>query len=232
MLHKRPAQARGTADHGWLQTYHSFSFASYFDPAHTQFRALRVINEDTISPGRGFGEHPHSDMEILTCVLGGSLAHKDSMGNGSVIVPGDVQRMYAGTGVTHSEFNASEHEPVHLMQIWLIPTRRGQKPQYTQKSFPKDAQNGQLVCLASPDGRDASVEIYADAAVYRGQFVQGQSTHVPIAASRAVWLQVLSGSLRADGALLTAGDGAAITEQTELKLEGVDAGDVLLFDLG
>src|SRR5687768_7245175 len=180
MMRIRRAQDRGHANHGWLDSHHTFSFADYYDPSHMGFRALRVINEDRVEPSRGFGTHPHRDMEIISYVLEGGLEHKDSMGTGSVIRPGDVQRMSAGTGVTHSEFNASKRDPVHFLQIWLLPRERGIKPGYEQKSFSADEKRGRLRLVASPDGREGSVQIHADAALYAGLFDRGESAELSL----------------------------------------------------
>lgn len=231
MLTIRNAQERGHADHGWLNTYHTFSFADYYDPKHMGFRSLRVINEDRVQPGQGFGTHPHRDMEIISYVLEGGLQHKDSMGTGSVIRPGDVQRMSAGTGVFHSEFNASRSELVHFLQIWLLPKQRGITPSYEQKTFTKEEKDGRLRVVASPDGRDGSVTIHTDAVLYAGLFTQGQRAELPLAKGRSAWLHVARGKVKVNDKELAAGDGASVTEESLLKIEGVDQGEVLVFDL-
>lgn len=231
MMNIRKADERGHADHGWLVSHHTFSFADYHDPAHMGFRALRVINDDTVAPGRGFGAHPHRDMEIISYVLEGALAHRDSTGTGAVIRPGDVQRMSAGTGVVHSEHNASSHERVHFLQIWLVPQQRGVRPGYEQKAFPDKA--GRLVLVASPDGAEGSVSIHTDARLFAGTFTSGQRAELPIAPPRHAWAQVARGRVRVNGTILTAGDGAALSAEPSLRIEGVDdeAGEVLVFDL-
>ena len=231
MLTIRPASERGHAEHGWLDSHHSFSFADYYDPAHMGFRALRVINEDRVAPAKGFGTHPHRDMEIISYVLEGGLAHKDSLGTGSVIKPGDVQRMSAGTGVSHSEFNASQSEPVHFLQIWLVPSQRGIKPSYEQKSFSEADKRGRLRVVASPDAREGSVTIHTDAVLYSGLFHRGESAQLTLAEGRHAWVQVARGSLRVNGRELAAGDGAAISEVSQLELEGIERAEVLVFDL-
>jgi redox-sensitive bicupin YhaK (pirin superfamily) len=227
----RPASERGLADHGWLKSYHSFSFADYHDPRHMGFRALRVINEDRVQPGRGFGAHSHRDMEILSIVLAGGLRHKDSLGTGSVIAPGDVQRMSAGRGVTHSEFNASDSELVHFLQIWLIPSQRGLPPSYEQKTFAPAGKAGRLELAASPDGRDGSLTVHCDARLYLGSFGPGQRQTLELAAGRHAWVQITRGALRVQGQDLSAGDGAALSEEPKLELEGTTGGEVLVFDL-
>ncbi|MBZ5713275.1 pirin family protein [Nannocystis pusilla] len=232
MITKRPADARGHADHGWLDSHHTFSFADYHDPAHMGFRDLRVINEDRVEPGRGFGTHPHRDMEILSYVLEGGLEHRDSMGTGSVIRPGDVQVMSAGTGVTHSEFNASRTEPVHFLQIWLLPERRGLKPGYQQRSFGTADKDGRLRLVASRDGRDDSVTIHTDAAVYAGLFAAGQRAEHPLAPGRHAWVHVARGSVRVNGHDLQAGDALALSDEPAVTLEGTTGGEALVFDLG
>jgi quercetin 2,3-dioxygenase len=235
MLTVRRAQDRGHANHGWLDSRHSFSFADYYDPAHMGFRALRVINEDRVAPGSGFGRHPHRDMEIVSYVLDGALEHADSLGTGSVIRPGDVQRMTAGTGVTHSEYNHSQSDPVHFLQIWLLPTRRGLAPGYEQKGFSSAEKAGTLRVVASPDGRDGSVVIHSNAVLYAGLFAEGQSAQLALAPGRHGWIQVARGSIRANGQSLNAGDGASLSDEQELFIEGVSpstAGEVLVFDLG
>ena len=231
MLKLRPGSERGHADHGWLDSRHTFSFADYYAPAHMGFRQLRVINEDRVQPGRGFGTHPHRDMEIISYVLAGALEHKDSMGNGSVIRPGEVQRMSAGTGVTHSEYNHSKTELVHFLQIWLLPARSGLTPGYEQKAFPEGERAGRLCLIASPDGRDGSVTIHTDALVHSGSFDKGQSAELSLAAGRHAWVHVARGAVSVNGQALSAGDGAALSEEPSVRLEGVDAGEVLVFDL-
>ena len=226
----RRAGDRGHADHGWLESFHTFSFADYLDPAHMGFRALRVINEDRVAPGKGFGTHGHRDMEIISYVLEGALEHKDSMGTGSVIRPGDVQRMSAGTGVMHSEYNASNTERVHFLQIWIVPDARGHQPAYEQKSFSDDDKRGKLRLIASRDARDGSVAIHQDAAVYAGILEPGESaTHV-IAPGRGAWVHVVRGSVAVDDTELGAGDAAAIDAAGDVTIEG-KGGEVLVFDL-
>ena len=233
MITIRPADERGHFDHGWLQTSHTFSFADYFDPAHHQFRALRVINEDFVKPGYGFGTHPHRDMEIITYVLEGGLAHKDSMGNGSTIRPGDVQRMSAGTGVRHSEYNHSKDEPVHLLQIWIMPSEKDLAPSYEQKTFSDDDKRNRLRLIASRDGRDASVTIHQDASIYGSVLENGKSVRYQLAPSRHAWIQVARGSVTVNGKTLHQGDGAAIDDEPTLELTGADPqpAELLLFDL-
>src|SRR5262245_48898036 len=195
MITIRRSGERGHFDHGWLDTYHTFSFADYHDPRFMGFRSLRVINEDRVAPGRGFGQHPHRDMEILTYVLSGELEHRDSIGNQGVIRPGEVQYMAAGTGIEHSEFNPSKTEPVHLMQIWIVPDHKGVTPQYEQRPFPKLTQAGELTLLASPDGRRDSIKINQDAALYAATLRAGQTVRHDLATGRAAWIQVLRGAL-------------------------------------
>jgi redox-sensitive bicupin YhaK (pirin superfamily) len=234
MMKIRPAAERGHASHGWLDSHHTFSFADYYEPEQMGFRALRVINEDRVDPGQGFPTHPHRDMEILSYVLEGALAHRDSMGTGSVIRPGDVQRMSAGTGVAHSEFNASKTEPVHFLQIWLVPSERGIAPGYEQKTFARDALRGKLQPVASSDARGGSLTVHTDAAVFAGLFSQGESAELPLAAGRHAWVQVARGKVRINGADLSEGDGAAISNESSVRIEGVAAGgdgEVHVFDL-
>jgi redox-sensitive bicupin YhaK (pirin superfamily) len=231
----RPAGERGHAEHGWLDSRHTFSFADYYDPRHMGFRALRVINEDRVAPGQGFGRHAHRDMEIVTYVLDGALEHKDSLGTGSVIRPGDVQRMSAGTGVAHSEFNASKSEPVHFLQIWLLPRERGLPPGYEQKTFPPGERQGRLRVVASPDGREGSVTIHSDATVYGTLLSDGQSVVLPLPPGRHAWVHVARGRARVADQALGAGDAAALSEEAAVKLEGLDGGEsaeILVFDLG
>jgi redox-sensitive bicupin YhaK (pirin superfamily) len=231
MLKVRRAEERGHADHGWLNSYHTFSFAGYYDPANTGFRSLRVINEDFVLPGEGFGTHPHRDMEILTYVLEGALEHRDSMGNGGVIRPGEVQRMSAGSGITHSEFNASDKEPVHFMQVWILPEQRGITPSYEQRNFDL-ASNGKLRLIASPDADQDSVAIHQDAKVYAGKLEAGASLRHEIAKDRHAWVQVARGEVEVNGTKLRAGDGAAITGEPELRISTNGQGsELLLFDL-
>jgi redox-sensitive bicupin YhaK (pirin superfamily) len=228
----RRASERGHADHGWLDSFHTFSFAEYHDPAHMGFRALRVINDDTVAPGRGCGAHPHRDMEILSYVREGALAHRDSTGTGSVIRPGDVQRMSAGTGVVHSEHNASEVEPVHFLQILLIPSQRGLPPGYEQRMFPEPDRAGRLRLVASPDGRDGSLTVHSDAAVHAGILGAGQRAELPLAAGRHAWIHVARGAARVNGHELGAGDGLALTDEPGVVVEGQTGAEVLVFDLG
>jgi redox-sensitive bicupin YhaK (pirin superfamily) len=227
----RRAEDRGHAQHGWLDSHHSFSFAEYYDPQHMGFRALRVINEDRVAAGQGFGAHPHRDMEIISYVLEGALQHRDSLGTGSVIRPGDVQRMSAGTGVTHSEFNASESEPVHFLQIWLVPSQRGIRPSYEQKSFSVAERRGRLRVVAAPDARDGSLELHADAVVYCGLFDAGESAELPLAEGRHAWVQVARGKVRVDGTELNPGDGLSSSESRNMRIEGVEAAELLVFEL-
>jgi quercetin 2,3-dioxygenase len=231
MIHIRKSQERGHANHGWLNTYFTFSFADYYDPKHVQFRTLRVLNDDRIAAGAGFPEHPHRDMEIITYVLEGGLAHRDSMGNGSVIRPGDVQYMSAGTGVTHSEFNASKSEPAHLLQIWMLPEEKGLKPVYGQKHFADSEKRGKLRLLASPDGRDGSVTVRQDNELYATVLGKGESVRHELKPDRHAYVQVARGSVKLNGKELQEGDGAAISEEKAVELTGVKEAEVLLFDL-
>lgn len=234
MITTRPAAERGHFDHGWLNTYHTFSFADYHDPRHTHFRGLRVINEDTVQPGGGFGTHPHRDMEIITYILQGAVAHKDSMGTGSIIVPGDVQRMSAGTGVLHSEFNHSRDELVHLLQIWIFPSERGLKPSYEQKTFPAEEKLNRLRLVASPDASEGSVILHSDARIYGSLLEPGASVTHALAQERGAWIQVVSGAIEVNGKRLAAGDGAAIENEKLLTITGrAESGrsEFLLFDL-
>lgn len=234
MITTRPAAERGHFDHGWLNTYHTFSFADYHDPRHTHFRGLRVINEDTVQPGGGFGTHPHRDMEIITYILQGAVAHKDSMGTGSTIVPGDVQRMSAGTGVLHSEFNHSRDELVHLLQIWIFPSERGLKPSYEQKTFTAEEKLNRLRLVASPDASEGSVILHSDARIYGSLLGPGASVTHALAQERGAWIQVVSGAIEVNGKRLAAGDGAAIENEKLLTITGrAESGrsEFLLFDL-
>jgi quercetin 2,3-dioxygenase len=231
MITLRPSAARGHAEHGWLDSRHTFSFAEYYDPKHMGFRALRVINEDRVAPGGGFPTHGHRDMEIVSYVLEGGLEHKDSIGTGSVIRPGDVQRMSAGTGVRHSEYNTSRSEPVHFLQIWLVPDAAGRKPGYAQKTFTDPEKDGQLVLLLSPDGALGSLSVGADARLYAGNFSGAQSAELTLAEGRHAWVQVVRGSVRVNGQVAAAGDGVALSGETAVRIDQADAAEVLVFDL-
>src|SRR5436190_15809541 len=213
MMQVRKAGERGHFDHGWLDTYHSFSFAGYHDPRHMGFRALRVMNEDRVAPGQGFGTHPHRDMEIVTYVLSGALEHKDSMGNGEVLRAGEFQRMSAGTGITHSEFNPSATEPVHLYQIWLFPEKKGIEPSYEQKRFPDDERHNRLRLVASRDAAEGSLLIHQDTRVFLSRVDTGNEVRHELAEGRYAWLQVLRGSVSLNGNDLHAGDGAAVSDE-------------------
>lgn len=232
MITIRPQNQRGVANLSWLDSRHTFSFGNYYDPQHMGFASLRVINEDKIIPGEGFGTHGHQDMEIITCVLSGELEHRDSMGNGSVIRPGDVQRMSAGTGVRHSEFNASNTNPVHLLQIWIMPEKRGIKPSYEEKNFSSELKQGKLTLLGSQDGRDNSVTIHQDVNLYLGSLTNSDRLNYSIKNNRGIWLQVARGEVKLNEQLLQAGDGAAITNETEIAIAGNSSdSEFLLFDL-
>jgi quercetin 2,3-dioxygenase len=231
MITIRKSDDRGRANHGWLDTHFTFSFADYFDPEHVQFRTLRVMNDDRVAGGGGFPMHPHRDMEIVTYVLEGTLQHRDSMGNGSVIKPGDIQYMSAGTGVTHSEANASKTEPVHLYQIWMIPDKRGHQPAYDQKNFTEAEKRGKLRLLASPDGREGSVKIRQDNDLYATVLGAGESVQHALKPDRHAYVQVARGSVQLNGKPLETGDGAAISAEKSLQLTGVKDAEVLLFDL-
>jgi len=231
MIAIRKSQDRGHADHGWLNTHFTFSFADYYDPKHEQFRTLRVMNDDRVAGGGGFPPHPHRDMEIVTYVLEGALQHQDSMGNGSVIKPGDIQYMSAGTGVTHSEFNASKTDPVHLYQIWMFPESRGLKPAYDQKNFTEAEKRGKLRLLASSDGRDGSIKIRQENDLYATVLAKGDSVRHELKPERHAYVQVARGSVKLNGKELAEGDGAAISAEKSVELTGVNDAEVLLFDL-
>lgn len=231
MIRLRKGSDRGQTRLDWLESRHSFSFGDYFDPNHVRFGPLRVINEDWVAPGRGFPTHGHRDMEIITYVLAGVLQHKDSMGNGSLIRPGDVQRMSAGRGITHSEYNPSDRDPVHLLQIWIEPDRRGITPDYEQKEFPPEEKQGRLRVIASPDGRDDSVGIHQDAMVMAALLEPGAAVDYLPAPSRKAYLHLAKGRLRINGTLLETGDAAAITAEKQLSVEAELDSEVLLFDL-
>jgi quercetin 2,3-dioxygenase len=231
MITVRKANERGHAEHGWLDSRHTFSFADYYDPEHMGFRALRVINEDRVAPGAGFGRHSHRDMEIISYVLDGGLEHRDSMGTGAVIRPGDVQRMSAGTGVVHSEYNASRQTPVHFLQIWIQPDQRGVAPSYEQKTFSDAEKAGRLRLVASPDGGDGSVSLHADARLFAGVFAAGEVVEHALAPGRHAWVHVVRGGARVNGVALAAGDAVALSEERTVRIEGIDGGEVLVFDL-
>jgi hypothetical protein len=234
MITVRKANERGHFDHGWLDTYHTFSFSDYYDPRHVQFRALRVMNEDRVTPGQGFGMHPHRDMEIVTYVLSGALEHQDSMGNGEVLRPGEFQRMSAGTGIRHSEFNPSASEPVHLYQIWLLPRERGIAPSYEQQAFDEEGRRGRFQLVASPDGADGSLTIHSDARIFLAT-LDGESLAHEISAGRHAWLQVLRGDVQLDGEdgghALSAGDGVAVSDEPRVSITSRSPAEVMLFDL-
>ena len=232
MLQIRRGDERGLAQHGWLESRHTFSFADYHDPRFMGFGPLRVINEDRVQPGQGFGTHGHRDMEILSYVLDGELAHRDNIGNGSVIRPGDVQRMSAGTGVLHSEYNASERNLVHFLQIWIIPDTRGIAPGYEQKTFTTDDKRGRLRLVGSRDGRDGSVTIHQDVALYATVLGEGERLTHALGEGRRAWVQITRGAAAVSGERLEAGDGAALADERELLLESAaDETELLLFDL-
>lgn len=233
MINVRKSNERGHFDHGWLDTYHTFSFAGYEDPQHRQFRALRVINEDRVAPGQGFGTHPHRDMEIITYVLSGQLEHRDSMGTGSIIRAGDFQRMTAGSGIEHSEFNPSEVEPVHLLQIWIFPDRKGLTPEYEQRSSAEFAasDSSALRLAASPDGRAGSLTIHQDAQLWLAALGGGQSETYQLDPGRHAWVQVVRGELKLNDVALSAGDGAAVSDESALQLTANSESELLLFDL-
>lgn len=230
MITIRKSNERGHADHGWLKSHHTFSFASYHDPAHMGFRSLRVINDDVVEGGGGFPTHPHQDMEIISYVLKGALQHKDSMGNGSVIKPGQFQYMAAGTGVRHSEFNPSQNEAMRLLQIWIMPDAANYKPNYAEKSM-ADAATGKLHLITSKTGRENSIAINQDADLYLAKLEAGETVTHEINEGRNVWIQVAEGTVRLNGRELTTGDAAAITKETMISLEGVTSAQVLVFDL-
>jgi redox-sensitive bicupin YhaK (pirin superfamily) len=231
MITIRRAAERGHANHGWLNTYHTFSFASYRDPKHVHFRALRVMNEDFVAPGKGFGTHPHENMEIVTYILEGALEHRDSMGNGEVLRPGEFQRMSAGTGITHSEFNPSPTEPVHLYQIWLFPDREGIEPSYEQKRFEEVERHNRLRLVASPDAADGSLQIHQDARIFLSSLDAGKQLTHELGSGRHAWLQVLRGKVAVNKQALETSDGAAISEESSLDIEAKDDAEVMLFDL-
>lgn len=227
----RKSSDRGKANFGWLDSRHSFSFGHYHDPAHMGFGPLRVINEDRVAGGGGFPTHPHADMEIISYVLDGALEHKDSIGTGSVIRPGDIQRMSAGTGVRHSEFNASKTDPVHFLQIWIIPERRGIPPSYEQKTFMTEQKRGKLCLIGSRDSRDGSIKIHQDVDLFASLLEAGDTVSHALRSTRAVWIQVTKGNITVNRLPLAAGDGLAVADAPELTIKGVNSAEFLLFDL-
>jgi redox-sensitive bicupin YhaK (pirin superfamily) len=226
-----PSESRGSADHGWLKAKHTFSFADYYDPTRVHFGTLRVINEDRIAPGQGFGTHPHRDMEIVTYIISGAIEHKDSMGNGTVIRAGEVQRMTAGTGVQHSEFNHSPEEELHLLQIWIFPESKNLEPGYEQKLFSQEQKHNRLCLIASRDGRDGSLTIHQDVDLYASILDTGERVSIADAEGRRVFVQVVSGKLEVNGEKLAAGDGMKIQNESSVKLEALDRAEFLLFNL-
>ncbi|HEV3271073.1 MAG TPA: pirin family protein [Candidatus Methylacidiphilales bacterium] len=230
MIQTRKSNERGHAEHSWLDSYHTFSFADYYDPGHVNFRSLRVINEDRVAPEMGFGMHPHRDMEIITYVVTGELRHRDSMGNTAVMRAGDVQRISAGTGIMHSEINESTKEPVHLLQIWITPDHKDAKPSYAEKSF-AGAKPGRLHLVASKSGREGSIPINQDADLFLGKLERGGGAHHPLAAGRHAWLQLVEGELDANGEHLMAGDAVAISGVPALTISALKPSDFLIFDL-
>ena len=231
MITLRKANERGHANHGWLDSHHTFSFANYYDPAHMGFGNLRVINDDRVAPGQGFGTHPHRDMEIISYVLEGALAHKDSMGNGSVMKPGDVQRMSAGTGVAHSEFNASKADPVHFLQIWILPDAQGHEPGYEQKFFSDADKRGRLRLVVSADGREGSVSVNQDVDLYAGLIDGDESATFELREGREAWVQVARGRLEVNGQVIEVGDGLSTTDPGTLNFSAGEDAEVLVFDL-
>jgi len=231
MITVRKSEARGHANHGWLDSYHTFSFASYYDPNYMNFRSLRVINEDVVSPGKGFGTHGHSDMEIITYVLEGALEHKDSLGTGAVIKPGEVQRMTAGTGIQHSEFNHSQTDPVHLLQIWLLPDTKGLSPSYEQRDFPLAERRGKLRLVVARDARDGAVKVHQDVDLYAAVLDKDSRVAHALQPNRHAWVQVARGSVLLNGLTLENGDAAAVNGETEVVIEAAEDAEFLLFDL-
>ena len=231
MIITRAANERGHFNHGWLDTFHTLSFGEYFDPAHASFRSLRVMNEDRVAPGQGFGMHGHRDMEIVTLVLSGALEHRDSLGNGEVLRPGELQRMTAGTGIRHSEFNPSATEPVHLYQIWITPDRAGHTPSYDQRAFDDVGHRGLFQLVASRDGRDGSLTVNQDVSLWRAQIDAGRELTYELGPQRHAWLQVMTGQVELNGLPLSAGDGAAISDESKLLIRSPSGSEILLFDL-
>ena len=232
MITVRKSKERGASNLGWLDSKHTFSFGHYYDPANMGFGTLRVINEDVVAGGAGFGTHPHDNMEIISYVLDGALAHKDSIGTGSVIRPGDVQRMSAGTGIAHSEFNASPSDPVHFLQIWVLPEKRGLEPSYEQKSFPAESRKGCLRLVGARDGRDGALTIHQDLDLYVADLEKGDAVSHTLRPRRKAWVQVTRGAVTVNGAAVGQGDGAALTDEAEVRIAANDNAEVLVFDLG
>ena len=231
MIAVRRSLERGHAQHGWLESFHTFSFADYRDPRFMGFRDLRVINEDRVRPGRGFDAHSHRDMEIVTFVIEGELEHQDSLGNGSLIRAGDVQRMSAGTGVTHSEYNPSSTDPVHFLQIWILPEREGLAPSYEQRRFGAEDRRGVMRLIASPDGRDGTLRLHQDVEIHASLVEPGKPVAHELAAGRHAWIQMIRGEIEVAGVSLAAGDGAAVSDETQLRIEPRETSELLLFDL-
>lgn len=231
MITVRPSAERGLAEHGWLHSRHTFSFSDYYDPRHMGFRALRVINQDVVEPGQGFGRHPHRDMEIISYVLEGALRHGDSLGTGALLRPGEVQRMSAGTGVVHSEENGSTSEPVHFLQIWIEPAQRGLPPSYEQKLFPDEERRGRLRLVVAPDGAEGALRIHQDARLYAALLGPGQSVTHSLPGGRHAWVQVARGAVTLNGTALAAGDGAAVSGESSLAIVASADSELLLFDL-
>ena len=231
MIQVRKASDRGHANHGWLNTYHTFSFSTYQDPQHVRFRSLRVMNEDWVAAGQGFGTHPHNDMEIVTYVLEGALEHRDSMGNGEVLRPGEFQRMSAGTGITHSEFNPSTTEPTHLYQIWLFPEQKGITPSYEQKRFDESGRLNRLQLVASRDATEGSLLIHQDARIYLSRIETNKTVTLELNANRHAWLQVLRGSVTLNSEPLQTSDGAAVSGESKLEIQATTDAEIMLFDL-
>ncbi len=231
MINIRRSEERGGGNHGWLKTHHTFSFDQFYDPRWMGFRSLRVINEDWVAAGHGFPAHPHRDLEIITYLLEGAIEHKDSLGTGSIIRPGDGQRMSAGRGIRHSEMNPSPAEAAHLLQIWIMPDKSGHEPSYEQKAFPEEEKRGKLRLIASPDGKDGSVTIHQDAMLYVSLLARGQEVTHELAQGRHAWLQIAKGTIELNGKKLEQGDGAAISEEKALSIKGAEDAEVLLFDL-
>lgn len=231
MITIRKSKERGSGRHGWLTSHHTFSFANYYDEKHMGFRDLRVINEDTVEPGRGFGAHQHDNMEIISIVMEGALAHRDSTGGEGVLRRGEVQRMSAGTGVVHSEFNGSETEPVHFFQIWILPAKRGIEPGYEQKMFPLDERRGRLRLFVAPGAEDGALDIHQDARLYGAILDKGQTVRHDLAPKRGAWVQVAGGAVDINGQRLTAGDGAAVENESSLAITASETSEILLFDL-